>query len=379
MMGIFTFGKVAIALMPEVENPFLMISTSYPNAGPESVEKTITKPIESAVMNVNGLKNLSSNSNEGSSSVQLEFEYGTNLDEAVNDIRDKLDRVKRGLPDNASTPTIFRFNTDSSSVMEILISGNRSVDELKSIAESSVVGILEQADGVGEASVNGGRAAQVNVLLDQNRMAAYGFTIPTITAALSRQNLELGGGKVQEGERNYVVRTMGEYSSIDEINDTVIATVNGYSIRLRDVGEASLGFAEVSSESFINGKKGVYIDIIKQSGANTVNVANNVYEKIEQAKKVLPSDITMEITYDDTDAIRETINTLIDSAWQGLLLAVIILFIFLQNFKSTINISISIPLSIVITLFAMNMFGITLNMMTLTGLILGVGMIVLPL
>ena len=111
-------------------------------------------------------------------------------------------------------------------------------------------------------------------------MAAYGFTIPTITAALSRQNLELGGGKVQEGERNYVVRTMGEYSSIDEINDTVIATVNGYSIRLRDVGEASLGFAEVSSESFINGKKGVYINIIKQSGANTVNVANNVYEKM---------------------------------------------------------------------------------------------------
>ena len=376
MLGIFTLGKVAIALMPETENPFLIISTSYPNAGPESVEKTITKPIESAVMSVSGLKKITSNSNEGSSSVQMEFEYGTNLDEAVNDIRDKLDRVKRSLPDNASTPSIMRFNSDSSAIMEILISGNRSVDELKAIAESSVVGILEQADGVGEASVNGGRTAQVNVLLDQNRMAAYGFTIPTITAALSRQNLELGGGKVQEGDKNYVVRTMGEYSSIDEINDTVIATVNGYSIRLRDVGEASIGFAETNSESFINGKKGVYINIIKQSGANTVSVANNVYEKIEQAKTVLPSDVTMEIMYDDTDSIRETINTLIESAWQGLVLAVIILFIFLQNFKSTINISISIPLSIIVTLFAMNMFGITLNMMTLTGLILGVGMIV---
>ncbi len=293
MLGIFTLGKVAIALMPETENPFLMISTSYPNAGPESVEKTITKPIESAVMSVSGLKKITSNSNEGSSSVQLEFEYGTNLDEAVNDIRDKLDRVKRSLPDNASTPSIMRFNSDSSAIMEILISGNRSVDELKAIAESSVVGILEQADGVGEASVNGGRTAQVNVLLDQNRMAAYGFTIPTITAALSRQNLELGGGKVQEGDKNYVVRTMGEYSSIDEINDTVIATVNGYSIRLRDVGEASIGFAETNSESFINGKKGVYINIIKQSGANTVSVANNVYEKIEQAKTVLPSDVTI--------------------------------------------------------------------------------------
>ena len=374
ILGIFTLSNVAIALMPETENPFLIVSTSYPNAGPESVEKTITKPIESAVMN--GLKKLSSTSNEGSSSVQMEFEYGTDLDEAVNDIRDKLDRVKRGLPDNASTPTIMRFNSDSSEIMRILISGNRSTDELKSIAEGSLVGILEQADGVGEAAVYGGRSAQVNVLLDQNRMAAYGFTIPTITGALSRQNLELGGGKVQDGERNYVVRTMGEFNSIEQIADTVISTVNGYSIRLRDVADVSLGFAETTSESFINGKKGVYINIIKQSGANTVSVADKVYEKIEQAKTVLPSDVTMEILSDNTTSIRETINTLIESAWQGLVLAVIILFIFLQNFKSTINISISIPLSIIVTLFAMSMFGITLNMMTLTGLILGVGMIV---
>ena len=376
ILGIFTLSNVAIALMPETENPFLIVSTSYPNAGPESVEKTITKPIESAVMSVNGLKKLSSTSNEGSSSVQMEFEYGTDLDEAVNDIRDKLDRVKRGLPDNASTPTIMRFNSDSSEIMRILISGNRSTDELKSIAEGSLVGILEQADGVGEAAVYGGRSAQVNVLLDQNRMAAYGFTIPTITGALSRQNLELGGGKVQDGERNYVVRTMGEFNSIEQIADTVISTVNGYSIRLRDVADVSLGFAETTSESFINGKKGVYINIIKQSGANTVSVADKVYEKIEQAKTVLPSDVTMEILSDNTTSIRETINTLIESAWQGLVLAVIILFIFLQNFKSTINISISIPLSIIVTLFAMSMFGITLNMMTLTGLILGVGMIV---
>lgn len=372
ILGIFTLSNVAIALMPETENPFLIVSTSYPNAGPESVEKTITKPIESAVMSVNGLKKLSSTSNEGSSSVQMEFEYGTDLDEAVNDIRDKLDRVKRGLPDNASTPTIMRFNSDSSEIMRILISGNRSTDELKSIAEGSLVGILEQADGVGEAAVYGGRSAQVNVLLDQNRMAAYGFTIPTITGALSRQNLELGGGKVQDGERNYVVRTMGEFNSIEQIADTVISTVNGYSIRLRDVADVSLGFAETTSESFINGKKGVYINIIKQSGANTVSVADKVYEKIEQAKTVLPSDVTMEILSDNTTSIRETINTLIESAWQGLVLAVIILFIFLQNFKSTINISISIPLSIIVTLFAMSMFGITLNMMTLTGLILGV-------
>ncbi len=376
VIGIFTLSNVAIALMPEVENPSLSINTTYTNAGPESVEKTVTKVIENAVMSVNGLKNITSTSNESNSSVQLEFEYGTDLTEAMNDIRDKLDRVKRALPENASTPSIWRFTGDNGESMRILIRSNRSVDDLKAIAESNIVSILEQADGVGQAEVYGGRTAQVNVRLDQNRMAAYGFTVPTITSALSRQNMELGGGKVQEGHKNYIVRTIGEYTSLEEINDTVISVINGYAVRLKDVGEATIGYADTTQESYINGEKGVYISVTKQSDANTVTVANNVYKKIEQAEKNIPSDVTLQIIQDSTDAIRETINTLISSAWQGLILAVIILFIFLQNFKSTIIISISIPLSIIITLFAMSMFGLTLNMMTLTGLILGVGMIV---
>ncbi|MCR5189294.1 MAG: efflux RND transporter permease subunit [Treponema sp.] len=376
MLGIFTYSKVAIALFPEVENPYLMIMTSYPNAGPESVEKTVTKTIESAVVSVNGLKSLTSTSGEGSSMVQLEFDYGTNMDSVINDVRDKLDRVTRALPDAASTPSIMRFSSDSSPIMRILVRGNRSVDDIKQIAESTIVDILEQADGVGEADVTGGRTAQVNIELDANRLQAYGYTIPTVTAALSKQNLELGGGKVQEGSKNYIVRTVGEYTSLEEINDTVISTINGYNVKLRDVGNAYLGFAESSRESYINGEKGVYISITKQSGSNTVSVANAVYKKIDQVKGLLPPDITMEIISDDTVSIRETINTLVNSLLQGLILAVLILWIFLQSFKSTIIIGISIPLSMIITLFAMSMFGITLNMMTLTGLILGLGMVV---
>lgn len=376
MLGIFTYSKVAIALFPEIENPYLMIMTSYPNAGPESVEKTVTKTIESAVVSVNGLKSLTSTSGEGSSMVQLEFDYGTNMDSVINDVRDKLDRVTRALPDAASSPSIMRFSSDSSPIMRILVRGNRSVDDIKQIAESSIVDILEQADGVGEADVTGGRTAQVNIELDANRLQAYGYTIPTVTAALSKQNLELGGGKVQEGTKNYIVRTVGEYTSLEEINDTVISTINGYSVKLRDVGNAYLGFAESSRESYINGEKGVYISITKQSGSNTVSVANAVYKKIDQVKSLLPPDITMEIISDDTVSIRETINTLVNSLLQGLILAVLILWIFLQSFKSTIIIGISIPLSMIITLFAMSIFGITLNMMTLTGLILGLGMVV---
>ena len=298
------------------------------------------------------------------------------MEAAMNNIRDKLSRITNALPDNAGTPSIMRFSSDSMPIMRILVRGNRSVDDIKQIAEDNITDILEQAEGVAEAAVRGGRAKQVNVELDQNRLAAYGFTIPTVVSALAKQNLELGGGKVQEGHKNYIVRTTGQYSSIDEINDTVISTINGYSVKLRDIGRATMGYADASSESYINGQRGVYISITKVSGSNSVTVANNVYKKMEELSNQLPADIALEIVWDTTDSIRETIDTLIQSAWQGLLLAVLILFIFLQNFKSTIIISISIPLSIVITLFAMSNLGITLNMMTLTGLILGVGMIV---
>ncbi len=375
-LGIFTIRKVAVALMPETDNPYLMVMTTYTNAGPESVEKTVTQPVESALVSLNNLKSISSTSSEGSSTVSLEFNYGTDLDEAVQDIRDKLDRVTRMLPDNAGTPSIMRFSSDSMPIMRILVRGNRSVDDLAQIAEDTVIDVIEQADGVGEASVMGGRTAQVNVSLEQNRLSAYGFTVSQVMGALSKQNLELGGGKVEDGNKNYIVRTMGEYSSIDEINDVIISTVNGYQVRLRDIGTATMGYADVSREAYINGEPGVYISVTKQSGTNSVNVANAVYKKIDQVKKTLPSDMTLEIISDDTDQIRDTIKILVQSLVEGLILAIIVLFVFLQNFKSTIIIGISIPLSVVITLFAMSMFGITLNMMTLTGLILGIGMIV---
>lgn len=375
-VGIFTIKNVAIGLFPEIDNPYLMISTTYTNAGPESVEKTVTKILESSLVSVSGLKNLTSTSNEGSSSISLEFNYGTDLNQAVNDVRDKLDRVLKNLPDNASSPTIFKMDSNSMPIMRIAIKGNRSASDLKQIAEDNITDILEQADGVAQASVSGGRTKIVRVELEQNRLAAYGLSVSAVSSALAKQNLELGGGKMNEGQKDYVIRTTGEFKSIEEINNTVIKTVNGYDVKLRDIGNAFMGYKDVTSEVYINGQAGVYVSVTKQSGSNSVTVANNVYEKMDELKKVLPSDISMEIIQDSTDSIRETINTLVVSAIEGLVLAVIVLFIFLQNIKSTIIIGISIPLSIVITLLAMNFAGITLNMMTMTGLILGVGMIV---
>lgn len=375
-VGIFTLKNVALGLFPDIDSPYVMVSATYANAGPESVEKTVTEILEGALISVNGLKNLYSTSTESGCSIQLEFNYGIDIESAVNDIRDKLGRVQRQLPDNVASPTIFRFNGDSKPIMRIAVRGNRSLSDIKEIAEDTISDIFEQADGVAEASVMGGKTKIVRIELDQNRLAAYGFTVSQVSSALAKQNLDLGGGKLNEGQKDYVVRTTGEFKSLEEINNTLIQTVNGYDVKLSDIGNAFWGFQDITRDVFINGEHGVYITITKQTDANSVTVSNNVHEKIEELKETLPSDIKLEIISDDTDAIRETINTLVDSAWQGLLLAVIVLFIFLQNVKSTIIIAISIPLSLLITLLSMSFAGITLNMMTLTGLILGVGMIV---
>ena len=375
LMGLFTIGNTSISLMPDVDMPYLTVSASYSNAGPESVEKSVTTVIENSLVSLSNLKSISSTSQEGSSSVFLEFNYGTDLDVAINDVRDKLDRAARSLPDDV-TPTIFKMDSNSMPIMRIAVRGNRSADELKQIAEDSIVDILEQANGVGEANALGGRDKIVRVELEQNRLQAYGLTLTEVSSALAKQNIELGGGTITEGKTDYSIRTTGEYSDIEQINSTVIKTINGYDVKLSDLGKAFMGYKDATSIVYINGEPGVYISVTKQSGENSVSVANAVYEKIKELEKTLPSDISLEIIRDDTEGIRDTIGTLLESGGQGLILAVIVLFVFLCSFKSTIIIGISIPLSMIITLLCMNLAGITLNMMTLTGLILGVGMIV---
>ena len=376
IMGLFTLKNVAISLMPDVDSPYITVRTTYTNAGPESVEKSVTKILEGQLVSVSGLKNLTSTSSSSSSSISLEFNYGTDLDSATNDIRDKISRVTRNLPDDAGSPTIFKMDSDSMPIMRIAVRGNRSNDDLKQIAEDQIVDLFEQVDGVAEASVSGGRSKIVRVDISQNRLAAYGLTMATVYSALAKQNLELGGGKITEGTHDYTIRTTGEFSSIDEVNDTIITTLNGYGVKLSDIGTAYLGYKDKSSEVYINGQPGVYVSITKQSGKNTVTVAKAARERLSEIQEILPSDIRLEVIRDSSTSINDTINTLIESAYTGLLLAVIILFLFLKSGKSTMIIAISIPLSIVITLLCMNFAGITLNMMTLTGLILGVGMIV---
>ena len=371
----FTFSNLEVNLMPDIKEPILMVTATYENAGPQSVESAVTQVLEEELSSLSNLKKMTSTSSEGNSTISIEYNYGTNLESAANEVRDKIENVKSMLPKTVKT-SIFKMSMNDFPVMDIAVHGNRSNNELKYIADKTIKRVLAQANGVSQTSVYGGRTPCVCVELSQNRLAAYNLSISEISTRLAAENLDLGGGKITEKSRNYVLRTKGEYASVKEISDTVISSVNGTPIRLSDVGKVYMGFKDASDEVYINGNPGVYISIKKQSGANSVKVADALYEKIEEVKASLPSDIQLEIINDDSIEIRDTLKTLYSSAWQGILLAVIILFVFLKSFKSTFIISISIPFSIIITLLTMNFLHITLNIMTLTGLILGIGMVV---
>lgn len=375
LTGAFTFSNLEVNLMPDIKEPFLMVTASYENAGPQSVEIAVTQVLEDELSSLSNLKKMTSTSEEGYATIGLELNYGTNLEIAASEVRDKIENVKEMLPKNVKT-SIFKENSNDMPVMDIAVHGNRSDNELKYIADKTIKRVLAQANGVSQASVYGGRTPCVNVELSQNRLASYGFSVSDIVSRLAAENLDLGGGRITENTWNYVVRTKGEFVSVKEIGETVLSTINGTPIHLKDVGRVYMGYKDATDEVFINGQPGVYISIKKQSGANAVKVADALYEKIEEVKSSIPSDIELEIISDDSIEIRDTLNTLYSSAWQGILLAVAILLIFLKSFKSTFIISISIPFSIVITLLLMNFMGITLNIMTLTGLILGIGMVV---
>ena len=375
LTGVFTFSNLEVNLMPNIKEPYLQVYSTYDNAGPQSVETAVTQVIEEELASLTNLKKMTSASIEGSSSIGLEFNYGTNIESAANEIRDKIENIKTMLPKNVKT-SIFKSNTNDMPVMDIAVHGARSDNELKYIADKTIKRVLAQANGVSQASVYGGRTPCVRIELSQNRLAAYGFSVLDISEKLAAENLDLGGGKITENIWNYVLRTKGEFSSVKEIGETVLSNINGTPVHLNDIGRVYMGFKDAEDEVFINGQPGVYISIKKQSGANSVKVADALYEKIREVKNSLPSDIELEIINDDSVQIRDTLNNLYSSAWQGILLAVLILFVFLRSFKSTFIISISIPFSIIITLLLMSFMKITLNIMTLTGLILGIGMVV---
>ncbi len=387
-LGLYATSDLPLDLLPDIELPYVAISTTYMGAGPEEVEKRITRPVESVLSGVSGIEYLGSSSSSGSSLVFIQLTFGSNLDEAMNDIRAKLDFIKGMLPSEASAPMIYKMDPNMIPIMSYAVSGSRSPEELRKYADD-LTPKLEQIEGVATANVQGGRDKAVIVEIPRDRLQAYNLTITQISQMISAQNIQVAGGTITEEDLNYTISTIGEYKSLDDVRNTVISyktagmdNISGgkaptiATIRLRDIADVYTGFKPQSSMFYFNGVPSVQMSIQKQSGTNSVKTARTVQAKMAEIMKDAPADIMITETMNTTDIIQRSVDEVSGSAFSGALLAVIILFIFLRSFRSTIIIGLTIPISLIVTLGIMYFSGMTLNIMTLAGLTLGVGMLV---
>jgi len=374
-VGIAGFLNLPVDLLPPIEFPRLTVYTRYANVGPEEIEQIITDPVENAVSGVPNIERISSRSEEGVSFVSLEFAQGTSLDEAANDLRAALDRIRDDLPEEAEPPGIWKFDPNNISVVTLSAKSTRNLEELTRVLERDIAQRFEQIPGVGTIEVRGGVYREVHVDLKRDRLQASGLTPAEVRGALSRENATLPGGNVKEGLSDLYVRTVGEYTSVDQIANTVITHVEGNPIRVADVAEVKMGYEDVRRLAEYNGVPVVRMMIQKQSGANTVTVADDVRNEVERVNEER-RDIELSIISDQSTFIRQSMSNVQQSALWGGLLAILVLYLFLRNGSSTGIIALAIPISVIATFGLLYFGGMTLNQMTFGGLALGIGLMV---
>lgn len=388
VLALVVYPNLSVELFPEMDLPMVIVYSSYRGASPETMESRVTKLIESAVSNVGGIKQISSTSSEGISMVMLEFAYGTDLDKASQSINDNISLYTEMFPEDATKPTIFKLNTNMMPIMNIALSGSSGQDanELRAVLEDMVQSRLERVAGVSSTAINGGQDAFVQVAVDQNRLEAYGLTLSQVAYTLNPQNFQIGAGTLIEGDLSYLLRTDAQFNSIEQIEDAMVAAYPKYDakgnvigsnvVRLKDIATVSFSYRDATSQVYINGESGVYLSVSKESDANSVLVAKRVKDVIKELNKELPKGMSLEVIVDTTEMVESTINKVYESLLYGIVLVMVVLFIFLRSVKSTFIIGISIPISMLLTVLVMFFMGYSLNLMTLTGLILGLGMTV---
>jgi len=375
VVGAVSFYYLPVDLLPEIEYPRVSVSTDYPNVGPEEMEQIITNPVANAVSSVSNVERITSQSEEGESRVNLEFAQGTDLNAAANDVRAALDRIRDDLPVEAEPPSIRKFDPNSQEIVSISVESRRDLSSLTRLLERNLSKQFEQIPGVGTINVQGGIYRQIQVNVQRDRLTAYDLSAAQVQQAISQSNAALPGGNVKEGLNDLYVRTQGEYQSLDQIRNTVVTTVGGSPVRVKDVAEVVDGYEDLGRIAELNGVPVLQLEIQKQSGANTVSVAERVRQEVDRINESR-SDVRLTVVSDQSEFIRKSINNVQNSAVWGSLLAILVLYLFLRNGSTTFIIALSIPISIIATFALLFFNGLTLNQMTFGGLALGVGLIV---
>ena len=376
ILGVFSLVRTSIAQFPEFDSNVLMVMSSYPGANAQDIETNLTKVLENALNGVEDLKDLTSQSKENISMLTLEFEYGVDIEEATNNVRDKLDMVNSSLPDGATMPVIFKFSADDMPVMMLSATADVSLAGLDKILEDKVTTPLARVNGVGTVSVAGAPTREIQVYCDPNKLEAYGLSISGISSVISSENKNLPSGYIDIGSETYTLRVQKEFEDPSELLDIVVGTVDGRAIYLRDVATVNDGQEEREQESYTNGERSARIIIQKQSGANTVNVINGVKERLAEIEETLPSDIKITTVYDGSTEIIDSINTLVETIITTFIIVALVVFIFLGNWKSTFIIILSIPLALLASLIYLFATGNTLNIISMSALSIAIGMVV---
>ena len=375
--GLFSLGRLRLDLFPSLEFPVIAVISQYTGVGPFDMETVVTRPIEETVAAVQNVKKVTSTSSQGLTSILLEFDWGTDMDQAEIDVRNTLDFIRDYLPDDVSDPLVFAFDPSMQPIMFMAISSElHGQAELRRICEYDLEPRLERTPGVASAVTTGGIQREINILADPGRMRAHRISIDQIGAALRMNNLQIPAGFIDNAEQEFTIRAAGEYTNIEQIENTAVATINGSVIRVRDVAQVVDGFKEQRQRVWNNDTTAVVLFLQKQSDANTVQVCNNVNERLPQILNELPKGIHISKIYDQSDFINRSISNLGTTAIQAILLSFLVLMFFLRNFRSSLIVAASIPVSMIVTFAVMDQAGLTLNIISMAGLALAVGLLV---
>lgn len=374
VFGIMGFTSLPLALMPDIELPMAVVYTTYSNAGPQEVENMVTKTVESACASVSGMDEIQSLSSEGSSMVMVTFADGTDMDEAMVDLRDRIDRVKGFLPEDADAPMAMTIDVDAMPVVTVGLKGADLV-KLQAIAEDDIQPALERIDGVASVDIAGGYENEIAIDTDADRLAGYGLSVSYIAQMLAAENVALPAGEVQSGDQSFSVRADGEFSSVSDIANTLIPLPTGGTVRLSEVANVYVAPKEQTAIAKIGGEPCITISVNKQSDTNTLQVAERAKDALDEVTALQPT-LDWSLLMDQSDMINMTVDSVIQNIVFGVLLAAIVLFVFLRDLGATAVISVSMPICIISVFLIMQVFDITMNMMSLGGIAMGVGMIV---
>ncbi|NOZ02131.1 MAG: efflux RND transporter permease subunit [Deltaproteobacteria bacterium] len=378
--GLFSLSRLQLDLYPDISFPTVIVITSYIGANPDDIETLVTRPLEGAVASVKGVKELNSDSKQGVSLINIEFEWGQDMEQAETDVRRAIDMVKGLLPDDTDAPIVFAFDPSMQPVVMMMISGSGTLDELRSVADDEIAPRLERLDGIASAEAAGGLEREIHVTLDPTKIEAFGLDVNQVVAAIYQENRQEPGGYVEQGSLEFDIHTLGKYQSVDEIGEIAIGARKTDSgpvpLRLKEVAAIEDTFFESRRILEVDGEPAVWMIVRKQSGANTVRASERVINALPGIAKASGQDVRFRIIFNQADYISSSLGNLSTTAIYGILISFLVLLFFLRNIRSSLIVSTAIPLSVVATFAAMDQAGMTLNVLSLAGLALSVGMLV---